>query len=221
MSQRQDRVGRIPGTLWDDQTSWIRNESEAGGCGPCNNSARNLHLAVVGPCTRGDLCVGKTTYPGTQAAPGLWTQQEPEGEENQERRQEHGQGQDGDRRQSDSNQEPEQRSRHYPEPESAHDPTEGGAARLDPPASCHGPSLAHLATRRAPVAWECLLDRYEPDERFAIWPLTGEEALRKVLGTEEGDGTRRSQTPRRTKNPSPRREHRRSERPLDGLEAIA
>lgn len=31
-------------------------------------------------------------------------------------------------------------------------------------------------------------DRYDPDERFSIWPLTGEEALQKVLGTEEGDG---------------------------------
>ena len=31
-------------------------------------------------------------------------------------------------------------------------------------------------------------DTYDPDERFSIWPLTGEDALRKVLGTEEGDG---------------------------------
>jgi len=31
-------------------------------------------------------------------------------------------------------------------------------------------------------------DTYDPDERFSIWPLTGEEALKKVLGTEEGDG---------------------------------
>jgi hypothetical protein len=31
-------------------------------------------------------------------------------------------------------------------------------------------------------------DTYDPDERFSIWPLTGEEALKKALGTEEGDG---------------------------------
>jgi len=32
-------------------------------------------------------------------------------------------------------------------------------------------------------------DTYDPDERFSIWPLTGEEALKKVLGTEEDDGS--------------------------------
>jgi hypothetical protein len=31
-------------------------------------------------------------------------------------------------------------------------------------------------------------DTYDPDERFSIWPLTGEEALKKVLGTEDDDG---------------------------------
>jgi len=31
-------------------------------------------------------------------------------------------------------------------------------------------------------------DTYDPDERFSIWPLTGEEALKRVLGTEEGEG---------------------------------
>jgi len=31
-------------------------------------------------------------------------------------------------------------------------------------------------------------DIYDPDERFSIWPLTGEEALKKVLGAEEDEG---------------------------------
>ena len=28
---------------------------------------------------------------------------------------------------------------------------------------------------------------YDPDERFSIYPTTGEEALRKLLGAEESD----------------------------------
>jgi hypothetical protein len=29
----------------------------------------------------------------------------------------------------------------------------------------------------------------DPDERFSLWPLSGEEALKKVLGGEEDEGS--------------------------------
>ena len=31
------------------------------------------------------------------------------------------------------------------------------------------------------------MPKYDPNERFSIWPTTGEEALRRVLGAEEDD----------------------------------
>ena len=38
-------------------------------------------------------------------------------------------------------------------------------------------------------------DTYDPDERFSIWPLTGEEALKKALGTEDDGDEEVSDTP--------------------------
>lgn len=32
-----------------------------------------------------------------------------------------------------------------------------------------------------------MADRYDPDERFSIWPLSGEEALKKALGSEDDE----------------------------------
>lgn len=33
------------------------------------------------------------------------------------------------------------------------------------------------------------MPEYDPEERFSIHPTTGEEALRKLLGVEEDEGT--------------------------------
>jgi hypothetical protein len=29
--------------------------------------------------------------------------------------------------------------------------------------------------------------KYDPEERFSVWPLTGEEALKKAMGSEDED----------------------------------
>jgi hypothetical protein len=33
------------------------------------------------------------------------------------------------------------------------------------------------------------MPRPDPEERFSLYPLTGEDVLKKILGTEEGDET--------------------------------